>query len=61
MTTDLLRPGHSNMSCIEGQCAFSSALMSTELEVSIEKKRYSVFEKLVKGIFVKVTYSDFGD
>ena len=39
MTTELLRPGYSNISCTEDQCAFSGALMSTELEVSIEKKR----------------------
>ena len=37
MTTELLRPGYSNISCTEGQCAFSGAVMSSELEVSIEK------------------------
>ena len=45
MTAELLRPGYSNISCTENQCAFSGALISTEMEVSIEKKRQSVFEK----------------
>ena len=45
MTTELLRAGCSNISCTEDQCAFSGAGMSTQLEVSIEKKRYGVFEK----------------
>ena len=44
MATELLRPGYSNISCTEDQCAFSGAVMSTDLEVSIEKKRSSVFE-----------------
>ena len=39
MMTELLRSGCSNISCTEDQCAFSGAVMSTELEVSIEKKR----------------------
>ena len=39
MTTELLRPRYSNISCTEDQCAFSGAVMSTELEVSVEKKR----------------------
>ena len=39
MTTEFLRiSGYSNISCTEDQCAFSGAVMSTELEVSIEKK-----------------------
>ena len=41
MTTELLRPGYSNISCTEDQYAFSGAVMSNvsnELEVSIEKK-----------------------
>ena len=38
MTTELLRPGYSNILCTEDQCAFSGPVMSTELEVSIEKK-----------------------
>ena len=38
MTTELPRSGYSNISCIEDQGAFSGAVMSTELEVSIEKK-----------------------
>ena len=45
MMTELLRPGYLNISCTEDQCAFSGAVMSTELEVSIQKKRQSVFEK----------------
>ena len=39
MTTELLRPGYSNISCTEDQCAFCGAVMSTESEVSIEKKK----------------------
>ena len=39
MATELLRSaGYSSISCAEDQCAFSGAVMSTELEVSIEKK-----------------------
>ena len=38
MTTELLRSGHSNISCTEDHGAFSGAVMSTELEVLIEKK-----------------------
>ena len=45
MTTELLRLGYSNTSCTEDQCAFSGAVMSTELEVSVEKKDKSVFGK----------------
>ena len=44
MTIKLLRPGYTTISCIEDQCSFSGAVMSTELEVSIEKK-YKVFLK----------------
>ena len=57
MTIELLRPGDSNISCTEGQCAFSSA---TELKVSIEKKD-KVFLKrlqLVFNLFVKVGSHD---
>ena len=39
MMSELLRPGYSNISCTEDQCAFSGAVMSTELELLIEKKR----------------------
>ena len=39
MTTELLRPRYSNISCTEDQCAFSCAVMSTELEVSIEEQK----------------------
>ena len=46
MTTELLTPGYSNISFTEDQCAFNGAVMSTELEVSIEKKKdKSGFEK----------------
>ena len=38
-TTELLRPGCLNISCTEDQCAFNGAVMSTELELLIEKKR----------------------
>ena len=38
MTTELLRHGYSNISNTEDQRTFSSAVMSVELEVSIEKK-----------------------
>ena len=43
MKTELLRPGYSNISCTEDWCSFGGSVMSTELEVSTEKK--SVFEK----------------
>ena len=54
MTTELLRPGNSNISCIEDQCAFSGALMFNELEVLIEKKVFLkrlqlFFNLLVRG------------
>ena len=42
MTTELLTPGYSNISCTEDQCGFSGAAMSTEMEVRLRK---SVFEK----------------
>ena len=50
MTTELLRAGYSNISCTEDQCAFSGAVMSTELEVSIEK-RDKVFLKRLQLFF----------
>ena len=55
MTTELLRPGYSNISCTEDQCAFSGAVVSTELEVSIEKKRYGVSENtsIIFNLFVR--------
>ena len=55
MTTELLRPGYSNISCTEDKCAFSSEMMSTELEVSIEKKDNVFFKRKLylstKGAF----------
>ena len=50
MMTELLRPGYLNISYTEDQCAFSGAVMSTELEVSIEKKE-KVFLKRVQLFF----------
>ena len=50
MTTILLRPGYSNISCTEDQCAFCGAVMSTELEGSIEKKN-EVFLKRIQLFF----------
>ena len=50
MTTELLRSGYSNISCTEDQCACSGAVMSTELEVSIEKKD-KVFLKRLQLLF----------
>ena len=50
MTTELLRPGYSNISGKEDQCAFSGGVMSTEVEVSIEKKD-KVFLKRLKLFF----------
>ena len=47
MTTELLRLGYSDNSSTEDQCAFSGAVMSTEVEVSVEKKGLSFFEKTV--------------
>ena len=46
MTTELLRPGYSNISLTEDQCAFSGAVMSTELEASIEKKEKVFLKRL---------------
>ena len=46
MTIELLRPGYSNISCTEDQCAFSGAVMSTELEVSFEKKDKQFLKRL---------------
>ena len=46
MTTEPLKPGYSNISCTEDQCAFSGAVMSTELEVSIEKKDIAFLKRL---------------
>ena len=43
MTTELLRPGYSNILCTEDQCVFSGAVMSTELEVSMEKIKTEYF------------------
>ena len=51
MTTELLRPVYSNISYTGGQCAFSGAVMSTELEVSIEKKKIKCFEKTTIILF----------
>ena len=50
MTTELLRPGYSNISCIEDEGAFSSAVMSTELEAQLRKKD-KVFLKRLKLFF----------
>ena len=50
MMTELLRPGYLNISCTEDQCAFSVAMISTELEVSIEKKD-KVFLKRPQLVF----------
>ena len=38
MTGEFPRPGYSNILCTEDQCTFRGAVMSTELEVTIEKK-----------------------
>ena len=43
MSTELLRPGYSSISGTEDKCAFSGAVMSTELEVSVEKKKIKCF------------------
>ena len=45
MTTELLTPGYSNISCTEDQWGFSGAVMSTEMEVQL-RKRDRVFEKI---------------
>ena len=50
MTTELLRPGYSNILCTNDQCVFSGALMPTELEVSTEKKD-KLFLKRLKLFF----------
>ena len=46
MTTELLRPGYSNISCTEDRCAVSGAVMSTELGVLTEKKDKVFLERL---------------
>ena len=51
MTTEHLGPGYSNISCTEDQCAFSSAVMSTELKVSTEKKD-KMFQKRLQIFFL---------
>ena len=51
MTTELVRPGYSNISCIEDQCAFSGAVISTELKLSIEKKIKCVGKDYKLSIF----------
>ena len=50
MTTELLRLCYLSISCTEDQCAFSGAVISTEMEVSIEKKK-DIFEKTTIIIF----------
>ena len=50
MTTELLRPGYSNISYTEDQCAFSGAVMSTELEFQLKKKD-KVFLKRLQLFF----------
>ena len=50
MTTELLRPGYSHISCTDDQCAFSGAVMPIELEVSIDKKD-KVFLKRLQFLF----------
>ena len=44
--TQLLRPGYSNISWTEDQCAFGGAVMSTELEVSVKKKHKAFLKRL---------------
>ena len=39
MTTERLRPGYSDILSTEDQCTSSGAVMSTELETSIQKER----------------------
>ena len=46
MMTEFLRPSYLDISCTDDQCAFSGAVMSTKLEVSIEKKD-KVFLKII--------------
>ena len=50
MTTKLQRTGYSNISGTEDRRAFSGVLMSTELQVSIEKKD-KVFLKRLQVFF----------
>ena len=42
MIKELLRSGYSKISCTEDQCAFS-AVISTKLKVSIDKKMIKCF------------------
>ena len=52
--TEFLRPGYSNISCTEDHFAFSSAVMPTELEVSLKNKN-KVFLKRIQflNLFVR--------
>ena len=50
MTTELLRPGYSNISCTKDQFVFSGTVIFTELEVSTEKK-HQVFLGRLQLIF----------
>ena len=43
--------GYSDISCTVDQCALSGAVMSTELEVSIERKKDKVFLKRLQLFF----------
>ena len=55
MMTELLRPGYLSILCTDDQCAFGGAVMSTELEVSIEKKDKVFLERpqLFFNLFVR--------
>ena len=43
MTTEILRPGYSNISCTENRCVFSGAALGWKFQP--QKKDKSVFEK----------------
>ena len=53
MTTELLRPSYSNISCTEDECAICGEVMSTELEVSIAKKAFFTRLQLFFSLFVR--------
>ena len=64
MTTELLRPDYSNISCTEDQCALSGAVMSTERKetyISIQREHSIPFKQLlVKEIFVNGPWRLYG-
>ena len=51
MTTELLRSGYSSISCTEDRCTFIGAVMPTELQVLILRKKDKMFLKKLQLFF----------